>query len=110
MVFRLDIYLGERDNFGIGFSDNVVFRKQYYVQAFPGNPESLYVHTGEKYLGVGDAAGAEQLETIARPAADAEVQKARAVPTTDAAVSGSWEFDVRGTGFNATFEVGVGPA
>ena len=26
-------YLGERDLFGVGFSDNVVFRKQYYARA-----------------------------------------------------------------------------
>ena len=31
MVFRLDFYVGERDLFGIGFSDNVVFRQQYYI-------------------------------------------------------------------------------
>lgn len=31
MVIRLDFYVGERDLFGVGFSDNVVFRKQYYV-------------------------------------------------------------------------------
>ena len=33
IVMRLDFYLGERDLFGIGFSDNVVFRKQYYARA-----------------------------------------------------------------------------
>ena len=32
LVFRLDFYVGERDLFGIGFSDNVVFRKQYYLR------------------------------------------------------------------------------
>jgi pimeloyl-ACP methyl ester carboxylesterase len=31
MVFRLDFYVGERDLFGIGFSDNVVLRQQYYI-------------------------------------------------------------------------------
>ena len=35
MVFRLDFYVGERDLFGIGFSDNVVFRKQY----LPAHPD-----------------------------------------------------------------------
>ena len=38
MVLRLDVYVGERDLFGIGFSDNVIFRKQYYVRPFSGNP------------------------------------------------------------------------
>ena len=28
---RLDFYIGERDLFGVGFSDNVIFRKQYYA-------------------------------------------------------------------------------
>ena len=33
VVLRFDFYLGERDLFGIGFSDNVVLRKQYYARA-----------------------------------------------------------------------------
>jgi hypothetical protein len=33
LVLRTDFYVGERDLFGIGFSDNVVFYKQYYVRA-----------------------------------------------------------------------------
>ena len=41
LVFRLDFYVGERDSLGIGFSDNVIFRKQYYLRALAGGPESL---------------------------------------------------------------------
>lgn len=33
MVLRVDFYVRERDLFGVGFSDNIVFRKQYYVRA-----------------------------------------------------------------------------
>jgi hypothetical protein len=33
--------VGERDRLGIGFSDNVIFRKQYYLRALAGGPESL---------------------------------------------------------------------
>jgi hypothetical protein len=33
MVLRLDFYVGERDTYGLGFSDNVIFRKQYYLRA-----------------------------------------------------------------------------
>ena len=33
LVMRLDFYAGERDLFGVGFSDNVIFRKQYYIRA-----------------------------------------------------------------------------
>ena len=29
---RLDFYVGERDLLGVGFSDNVIFRKQYYIR------------------------------------------------------------------------------
>ena len=41
LVLRLDFYVGERDTLGIGFSDNVVFRKQYYLRALAGGPERL---------------------------------------------------------------------
>ena len=41
LVLRLDFYVGERDRLGIGFSDNVVFRKQYYLRALAAGPESL---------------------------------------------------------------------
>lgn len=39
IVMRLDFYVGERDTFGIGFSDNVIFRKQYYARALFGSLE-----------------------------------------------------------------------
>jgi pimeloyl-ACP methyl ester carboxylesterase len=41
LVLRLDFYVGERDRLGIGFSDNVIFRKQYYLRALAAGPESL---------------------------------------------------------------------
>ena len=41
IVLRLDFYVGERDRLGIGFSDNVIFRKQYYLRALAGGPERL---------------------------------------------------------------------
>lgn len=52
LVIRLDFYVSERDLFGIGFSDNVVFHKQYYVRAtLPTQDQSLqlYLHTGEQF-------------------------------------------------------------
>jgi hypothetical protein len=85
IVIRLDFYLGERDLFGIGFSDNVVFRKQYYARAVfddVGNLASLrelVLHTGEDFT---DPAHATTMR--------------RTSPTT-------WEFDITGTGFDATF-------
>jgi len=71
LVFRLDVYVGERDTRGIGFSDNVIFRKQYYVQAFPGDPLALFVHTGEEFLSTRSAATIEQLEGLAKQGAAA---------------------------------------
>jgi hypothetical protein len=107
LVFRLDLYLGERDTVGLGFSDNVIFRKQYYVQAFPGDALALYVHTGEEYLREGAVAGHERLAEIAQPGAGAAVQQP--VPTRPAgpAGSGEWTFEVAGTGFEATLRLAV---
>ena len=85
LVLRLDFYLGERDLFGIGFSDNVVFRKQYYARAVFDDVSdlatlrNLVLHTGEDFT---DPAQAKTMR--------------RTSPTT-------WEFDIGGTGFDATF-------
>jgi hypothetical protein len=83
MVIRLDFYVGERDLFGIGFSDNVVFRKQYYVRTLIDRkvPE-MYRLTGEN-LGTRHAPGGERLQTNAD----------------------GWELTVRGTGFVGTFQI-----
>jgi hypothetical protein len=84
IVMRLDFFLGERDLFGIGFSDNVVFRKQYYARAVFGDVRDLttlrelVLHTGENFT---DPAQARPM--------------LRTSPTT-------WEFDITGTGFDAT--------
>jgi hypothetical protein len=84
MVFRLDFYVGERDLFGVGFSDNVVFRKQYYVRAvLDKEPLELYLLTGEQFtLPDGKPAGV--------------LMKATAE---------GWEFDVNGTGFAGKFQI-----
>jgi PGAP1-like protein len=55
MVFRLDFYVGERDLFGIGFSDNVVFRQQYYIlTTLPekGIPQ-VYCYPDERFAAKG---------------------------------------------------------
>jgi hypothetical protein len=89
LVLRLDFYVGERDLFGVGFSDNVIFRKQYYLRAVAAGPESLsasienirmYLYTDESFTE--DAPGEEL--TFAH---------------------GRWMFSVRGTGFEA--ELGI---
>ncbi len=84
LVMRLDIYVGERDLYGIGFSDNVIFRKQYYVRAVLGSPLVLYLHTGEEFMSAGYVASAAN----------------RIAPT-----AGGWVFDVAGTGFNGKLKI-----
>ncbi|MEU7901692.1 hypothetical protein [Actinoplanes sp. NPDC049118] len=102
-VFRIDIYVGERDAFGIGFSDNVVFRKQYYVQAVLGpGPMKLYVHSGERFLGSKEPAGAAELERIAEDSATALVQRAQPSGRAD-----EWTFRTQGAAFAATWRVAM---
>ena len=85
IVIRLDFYLGERDLFGIGFSDNVVFRKQYYARAVFDDVSNLatlrelVLHTGEDFTDL-----------------------AQAKPMRKKSLT-AWEFDITGTGFDATF-------
>jgi pimeloyl-ACP methyl ester carboxylesterase len=100
LVFRLDVYLGERDSHGVGFSDNVILRKQYYVQAFPGEHLALFLHTGEQYLSALKPTSREELELLAEDRVDAAVQRPRKV-------DGGWTFEIGGTGFNATFKLAV---
>ena len=82
IVIRLDFYIGERDLFGVGFSDNVIFRKQYYVRAVlptPAEPDlTLFLHTGEDFTN----------EHFMKP--------------MDKVESG-WEFEIGGTGFTGRF-------
>ncbi|UFN46810.1 hypothetical protein LPC08_12285 [Roseomonas sp. OT10] len=86
VVIRLDFYVGERDSFGIGFSDNVVYRKQYYVRAIFDDIERLMLremvlHTGE------DFTDPNQRLSMRQP---------------DRADPAHWEFEIDGTGFEAT--------
>jgi hypothetical protein len=84
MVLRLDIYLGERDLFGVGFSANVILRKQYYVRALLEQPFTIYLHTDERFATPGFS-----------PLASEEIKK----------VAGGWEFNVSETGFQGTFRL-----
>jgi pimeloyl-ACP methyl ester carboxylesterase len=83
LVFRLDVYVGERDLFGVGFSDNVVFRKQYYLRALiDRTPLVLYSLTGEDF-------------------GTRSVPKGTPLPTT----RDGWMFEVGGTGFKGTLGI-----
>jgi hypothetical protein len=86
MVMRLDFYVGERDLFGVGFSDNVIFRKQYYVRALLGSPFRMYLHTGEEFM----------------TATAAEIE-----PNKMKAVGKGWEFEINGTGFEGTLKIEI---
>lgn len=98
IVMRLDFYVGERDTFGLGFSDNVVFRKQYYVRAVFGDIDNvetlqrLELHTGEQFTKPGSA------ERI--PPAEDYI-----LPEMKPTARDRWEFDVKGTGFRATLRL-----
>jgi hypothetical protein len=84
MVLRMDCYVGERDSQGLGFSDNVIFRKQYYLRAVLSGSLALYCHTDERFM---DPRYIFDERDKMRDTAD------------------GWEFDVVGTGFKGTFAI-----
>lgn len=91
MVFRTDFYIGERDTFGVGFSDNVVYRKQYYVrvvQTKTNHPPTLWLYNGEDFEG-----GRAQARTAS---------KARNEMQPDGE---GWVFEVKGTGFEGKLRI-----
>ncbi len=84
LVFRIDVYVGERDLLGLGFSDNVVFRKQYYARAVLGPELKLYFYPDERF---------------AREGFQDEGEFAMNRH------GGGWTFPVNGTGFEGVFQV-----
>lgn len=83
MVIRLDFYVGERDLSGIGFSDNLIFRKHYYIRALlTERPLELYLHTHELFTLPGFQPQPQEMMRM---------------------VENGWEFDVLGTGFKGRF-------
>jgi hypothetical protein len=86
LVMRADFYVGERDLFGVDFSDNVVFHKQYYVRALVDNRLELFLYEGEQF---------------AKPEADA-----RARPAPMQFRDGGWVFRIGDSdAFEATLEI-----
>jgi hypothetical protein len=84
IVMRLDFYVGERDLFGLGFSDNVVFRKQYYARAV--------------FADINDLSTLQTIELHDREVFDKPTPMQRVAPD-------KWEFKVGGTGFEATMRL-----
>ena len=91
LVMRLDFYAGERDSLGVGFSDNVIFRKQYYIRAVaPAGQEltssldniKVYLYRDENFA---DTSNADELKLA----------------------NGQWTFKVEGTGFEASLGISV---
>jgi hypothetical protein len=80
--------VGERDLLGLGFSDNIVFRKQYYVHALGQDVVqkglNLYLHTSENF-------------------SDAALSDASVKPMEYA--NGKWNFEIAGTGFKGKFRI-----
>jgi hypothetical protein len=87
MVFRAEFYIAERDIYGVGFSDNVVLYKQYYVRAIlrAGRLE-LWRYAGEQFADGGDPAEVPDTERMAF-------------------ADGGWLFDVKGTGFEGRYRI-----
>ncbi|MGH2382251.1 MAG: hypothetical protein ACRDG7_13670 [Candidatus Limnocylindria bacterium] len=53
LVMRLETYVGERDLFGIGFSDNLIYHGHCSVQATIDRELRLAKHTSEKFTDAG---------------------------------------------------------
>jgi len=85
LVLRLDIYVGERDSFGIGFSDNVIFHRQVFVRAVL-QPIRLELHTDEHFEYAADASsvGSEMEQT-----------------------EDGWKFPITDAAFDATFGIEI---
>jgi hypothetical protein len=86
MVMRVDFYVGERDLFGVGFSDNVIFRKQYYIRGLLLAPYTMFIHDGEQFAAPGYV---DDPKTLMKKVAQ------------------GWEFDVTGTGFKGRFRIEI---
>jgi hypothetical protein len=85
IVFRLDFYVGERDTYGIGFSDQEIIKQQFFLQAKrDGDRIQLVYHPTSAF-----GRGAQDLGTD---------------PT-------NWEFTVGGSGasFEGRFKVEIAP-
>ena len=86
LVLRLDIYVGERDSFGLGFSDNVILHRQLYIRALLGEAIRLELHADDRFDYTDDASTDES-----------EMQR----------TSSGWKFDLTDPAFDATFGIEI---
>ena len=125
MVFRLEVYVSERDILGLGFSDNIVFHRQYLLQviATDGGPE-IFVHTSEQTLrppnapaGGAPESGPDMIgrclaivgeeKSKEQPARFGRVQHAQSVNAQGVTPGTRWTFEVGGIDFAGTLAVDV---
>jgi hypothetical protein len=79
LVMRVETYVGERDLFGIGFSDNLIYHGHCYVQAKTEPKLRLAKHMTEQF------SGDDGVELQSR--------------------GGEWLLPIEGAGFKATFGI-----
>jgi hypothetical protein len=91
LVFRLELYVSERDSFGVRFSDDVILHRQLFVRVAP--PEGGTVQDG-----VGGISWSEN----PRLSADGTLGKP-ATPMGDAGLA--WQFAVDYADFEATLAI-----
>lgn len=104
LVFRLDVYVSERDTMGIGFSDNVIFSGQYWLQVLQHDGVTIIVHTSEQSLASTrdwTPASPIKVDTDSVKLATAEVVAGK--PT-------EWTFDVGGPNFSGKLRIGLTPS
>ena len=108
LVFRLDVYVSERDTIGIGFSDNVILSGQYWLQVVQGPELTIFVHTSEQSL---ESTRAWTPDSGVDPSTLLSDRVAKAVPQPgpDGVVT-EWTFPVVGPNFDGTLRVGVTPS
>lgn len=93
MVMRLEFYVGERDLYGLGFSDTIIFHEQYYVRVFLPTAEQpepiLYLHADERFAAP-NFKYSEQHKPMEK-------------------LNNGWKFEIGGTelGFKGTFAIEV---
>jgi pimeloyl-ACP methyl ester carboxylesterase len=104
MVLRLDFYVGERDLLGIGFSDNVIFRKQYYARAVLAPEIALLLHTNEDFM-LPENAPERARGQIVNQKLSPVVQAGKPEGYPMERVAAGWEFTVEGTGFEGRLRI-----
>lgn len=95
LVFRLELYVSERDSYGVGFSDDVVVHRQLFVRAAP--PAGMTLFDGLDRL---------QISMDPRVCVDPG-QVTSWIPVSGS--GGQWRFDIDEAAFHGEFAVELEP-